>query len=155
MVDVNRMTHKMQEALQSAGGIATRRSHQGIDVEHLLQARLEQPDGLAPNLLEAAGVAPRDAGPRGDDLERERGALVHPIARAHAHRPQGVRARRAGADHVAEHGLDHAPPVDPRVTLAPLPSENVETGRDVELGIVQVAGGKNTRLAYLGFHISS
>src|SRR5437870_4681868 len=59
MVDVNRMTHKVQEALQSAGGIVTRRSHQGIDVEHLLQALLEQPDGLAPNLLEAAGVAPR------------------------------------------------------------------------------------------------
>src|SRR5713101_7791780 len=59
MVDVNRMTHKVQEALQSAGGIATRRSHQGIDVEHLLQTLLEQPDGLAPNLLEAAGVAPR------------------------------------------------------------------------------------------------
>src|SRR5881398_3694431 len=59
MVDVNRMTHKVQAALQSAGGIATRRSHQGIDVEHLLQALLEQPDGLAPNLLEAAGVAPR------------------------------------------------------------------------------------------------
>src|SRR5213594_3857195 len=59
MVDANRMTHKVQEALQSAGGIATRRSHQGIDVEHLLLALLEQPDGLAPNLLEAAGVAPR------------------------------------------------------------------------------------------------
>src|SRR6058998_1747022 len=59
MVDVNRMTHKVQEALQQAGGIATRRNHQGIDVEHLLQALLEQPDGLAPNLLEAAGVAPR------------------------------------------------------------------------------------------------
>src|SRR5437016_1933158 len=59
MMDVNRMTHKVQEALQSAGGIATRRSHQGIDVEHLLLALLEQPDGLAPNLLEAAGVAPR------------------------------------------------------------------------------------------------
>src|SRR5207244_713632 len=58
MVDVNRMTHKVQEALQSAGGIATRRSHQGIDVEHLLLALLEQPDGLAPNLLEAAGPAP-------------------------------------------------------------------------------------------------
>src|SRR5213596_1407360 len=58
MVDLNRMTHKVQEALQGAGGIATRRSHQGIDVEHLLQALLEQADGLAPNLLEAAGVAP-------------------------------------------------------------------------------------------------
>src|SRR5438876_57383 len=30
MVDLNRMTHKVQEALQSAGGIATRRSHQRV-----------------------------------------------------------------------------------------------------------------------------
>src|ERR1043166_8853858 len=59
MVDVNRMTHKVQEALQQAGGIASRRNHQGIDVEHLLLALLEQPDGLAANLLEAAGVAAR------------------------------------------------------------------------------------------------
>jgi ATP-dependent Clp protease ATP-binding subunit ClpB len=59
MVDVNRMTHKLQEALQQAGGIATRRNHQGIDVEHLLLALLEQSDGLAPNLLEAAGVSTR------------------------------------------------------------------------------------------------
>src|SRR5216117_4119358 len=59
MVDVNRMTHKVQEALQQAGGIATRRNHQGIDVEHLLLALLDQPDGLAGALLEATGVAPR------------------------------------------------------------------------------------------------
>src|SRR5882672_7919767 len=59
MVDPNKMTHKVQEALQQAGGIATRRNHQGIDVEHLLLALLEQPDGLVANLLEAAGVAPR------------------------------------------------------------------------------------------------
>src|SRR5262250_888458 len=59
MADVNRMTHKVQEALQQAGGIASRRGHQGIDVEHVLQALLEQPEGLARNILEAAGVAPR------------------------------------------------------------------------------------------------
>jgi ATP-dependent Clp protease ATP-binding subunit ClpB len=59
MVDVNRMTHKLQEALQQAGGIATRRNHQGIDTEHLLLAFLQQPEGLAASLLEAAGLAPR------------------------------------------------------------------------------------------------
>src|SRR6185295_11875393 len=59
MVDVNRMTHKVQEALQQAGGLATRRNHQGIDVEHLLLALLEQPEGIAAALLETAGVAPR------------------------------------------------------------------------------------------------
>ena len=44
MVDVNRMTHKLQEALQQAGGLAARRNHQGIDVEHLL-ARAARPGG--------------------------------------------------------------------------------------------------------------
>src|SRR5262245_4078852 len=64
MVDVNRMTHKLQEALQQAGGLATRRNHQGIDVEHLLEALIDQDGGLAPNLLEVAGYPPsqvRDA----------------------------------------------------------------------------------------------
>ena len=59
MVDVNRMTHKLQEALQQAGGLAARRNHQGIDVEHLLVSLLDQEGGLVSNLLEVAGVAPR------------------------------------------------------------------------------------------------
>ena len=68
MVDVNRMTVKVQEALQQAGGIAARRNHQGIDVEHLLLALLEEEGALAPALLEAAGVAPRAVR---EALERE------------------------------------------------------------------------------------
>src|SRR5437870_944923 len=68
MVDVNRMTLKVQEALQQAGGIAARRSHQGIDVEHLLLALLEDGGALASSLLEAAGVAPRAVR---EALERE------------------------------------------------------------------------------------
>ena len=68
MVDLNRMTVKVQEALQQAGGIAARRNHQGIDVEHLLMALLEQDGALGPALLEAAGVAPRAVR---DALERE------------------------------------------------------------------------------------
>jgi len=59
MADVNRMTQKVQEALQQGAGIATRRNHQGVDVEHLLLALLAQEGGLAPNLLELAGAAPR------------------------------------------------------------------------------------------------
>ncbi len=61
MVDPNRMTVKLQEALQRAGGIASRRSHQGIDVEHLLAALLESDEGLAAALFESAGIAPRAA----------------------------------------------------------------------------------------------
>src|SRR5438552_4123810 len=68
MADLNQLTHKVQEALQQAGGIASRRNHQGIDVEHLLLALLEQPEGLATNLLEAAGVASRALG---ESVERE------------------------------------------------------------------------------------
>lgn len=56
-MDMNRMTIKLQEALQTASSHATRRSHQGIDVEHLLLAFVEQDGGLAPSLLEQAGLS--------------------------------------------------------------------------------------------------
>ena len=55
-MDMNRMTIKLQEALQTASSHATRRSHQGIDVEHLLLAFVEQDGGLAASLLEQAGL---------------------------------------------------------------------------------------------------
>ena len=56
-MDMNRMTVKLQEALQAASAHAMRRSHQGIDVEHLLLAVVEQGGGLAGPLLEQAGVS--------------------------------------------------------------------------------------------------
>ncbi|HMZ98519.1 MAG TPA: ATP-dependent chaperone ClpB [Nitrospira sp.] len=57
-MDMNRMTVKLQEALQSASALAMRRGHQGIDVEHLLLALLEQERGIASSLFEQAGVSP-------------------------------------------------------------------------------------------------
>lgn len=56
-MDMNRMTIKLQEALQAASSHAGRRSHQGIDVEHLILAFLEQENGLAGSLLEGAGLS--------------------------------------------------------------------------------------------------
>ena len=56
-MDMNRMTIKLQEAFQTASSHATRRSHQGIDVEHLLLAFVEQERGLASSLLEQAGLS--------------------------------------------------------------------------------------------------
>lgn len=56
-MDLNRMTLKLQEALQSASALAMRRNHQGIDVEHLLLALLEQSEGSARPILEQAGVS--------------------------------------------------------------------------------------------------
>ncbi|MFQ5666004.1 MAG: ATP-dependent chaperone ClpB [Candidatus Binatia bacterium] len=54
-MNINRFTEKSQAALHEAQSIATRRSHQGVDVEHLLLAIVEQPDGLAPAVLQAGG----------------------------------------------------------------------------------------------------
>ena len=56
-MDMNRMTIKLQEALQTASSHATRRSHQGIDVEHLLLAFVEQDGSLAASLFEQAGLS--------------------------------------------------------------------------------------------------
>jgi ATP-dependent Clp protease ATP-binding subunit ClpB len=56
-MDINRMTIKLQEALQTASSHAARRSHQGIDVEHLLLACLEQEGGLASSLIEQSGLS--------------------------------------------------------------------------------------------------
>lgn len=56
-MDMNRMTIKLQEALQTASSYAARRSHQGIEVEHLLLAFVEQEGGLASSLLEQAGLS--------------------------------------------------------------------------------------------------
>lgn len=56
-MDMNRMTLKVQEALQAASALAMRRNHQGIDVEHVLAALLAQVDGSADPILEHSGVS--------------------------------------------------------------------------------------------------
>ncbi len=56
-MDMNRMTLKLQEALQAASAHAIRRNHQGIDAEHVVLALLDQTDGLTTPLLEQAGVS--------------------------------------------------------------------------------------------------
>jgi ATP-dependent Clp protease ATP-binding subunit ClpB len=53
-----RLTVKAQEALQAAQAQARRRDHQGVDVEHLLLALLEQPEGTARPVLEKIGADP-------------------------------------------------------------------------------------------------
>ena len=55
-MDLNRFTHKSQEALQAAQGIAARHNHQEVDVEHLLVALTEQEDGLVPRILTRSGA---------------------------------------------------------------------------------------------------
>ncbi|HKE63722.1 MAG TPA: ATP-dependent chaperone ClpB [Micromonosporaceae bacterium] len=57
-MDLNRLTQKSQEGLHDAQTRALRFNHSDVDGEHLLLALLEQPDGLAPRLLQRAGVEP-------------------------------------------------------------------------------------------------
>ena len=55
-MDFNRFTEKLQDAFRDAQSKAARSQQQQIDIEHLLLALLEQPSGLAPNLLLKADV---------------------------------------------------------------------------------------------------
>lgn len=55
-MDINKLTLKSQEALQTAQTKAIRFGHLEIDGEHLLLALLEQPDGLIPRIFEKMQV---------------------------------------------------------------------------------------------------
>jgi ATP-dependent Clp protease ATP-binding subunit ClpB len=55
-MDPNRLTEKTQEALHDAQTRALRYGHTEVDVEHLLLALLDQPEGLIPRLLTRAEV---------------------------------------------------------------------------------------------------
>jgi ATP-dependent Clp protease ATP-binding subunit ClpB len=57
-MDLNRLTQKSQEALHESQTKALRLGHVEVDGEHLLLALLDQPDGLVPRLLTAAGADP-------------------------------------------------------------------------------------------------
>ncbi|MEE4252760.1 MAG: ATP-dependent chaperone ClpB [Desulfuromusa sp.] len=61
MIDLNRTTQKVQEALQEAQSCALRLGHAEIDGEHLLLALCEQQDGLTPRLLQKLNIATVDA----------------------------------------------------------------------------------------------
>ena len=56
MIDINRTTQKVQEALQAAQAQALRLGHAEIDGEHLLQALCEPSDGLIPRLLKKLNI---------------------------------------------------------------------------------------------------
>jgi ATP-dependent Clp protease ATP-binding subunit ClpB len=49
-MDMNKLTHKSQEAVQAAQTRALRFGHQEVDGEHLLSCLLEQADGILPSI---------------------------------------------------------------------------------------------------------
>src|SRR6516162_8984685 len=58
-MDINRFTEKAQEAVLAARSLAARNGQTQIEPEHLLLALLEQEGGVAPAILQKAGL---DAG---------------------------------------------------------------------------------------------
>jgi ATP-dependent Clp protease ATP-binding subunit ClpB len=85
-MQLDKLTHKSQEALQEAQRLAREQSHQEMDGEHLLLALLGQDGSLVPELLARIGVPPERFGP---DLEKE-------LARRH--KVQGGGEPYAGRD---------------------------------------------------------
>ncbi len=55
-MDLQRLTEKSQDALRNAQGLAVRRGHQGVDVEHLLAALLDDEGGLVGTILQRTGA---------------------------------------------------------------------------------------------------
>ena len=53
---LDKLTTKSQEALQQAQGLAEKRNHQAIDVEHLLFALMGQKEGVVLALLQKLAV---------------------------------------------------------------------------------------------------
>ena len=57
-MDPNRLTEKAQDAIRQAQSLAQRHGHPQIDVEHVALALLGQDGGVAPRVVEKAGVSP-------------------------------------------------------------------------------------------------
>src|SRR5262249_4183790 len=56
-MDLEKFTEKAQQAIAGSQKIAARMNHQQIDVEHVLLSLLDQEEGLAPAILNKAGVS--------------------------------------------------------------------------------------------------
>src|ERR1039457_1072288 len=67
-MNIERFTHKAQEALQKTAQAARAEGHPEATPEHLTQALLLQGEGVVPALLERVGVAP---GLAREDVEKE------------------------------------------------------------------------------------
>lgn len=55
-MDIEKMTLKVQEALNLAQQTAVKMNHQQVDTEHLMYAMLTQDDGLIPRLIDKMGI---------------------------------------------------------------------------------------------------
>jgi ATP-dependent Clp protease ATP-binding subunit ClpB len=120
-MQMDRLTIKAQEALQTAQNLAREHSHQELDCEHLLLALAQQPESLVPELLEKLGVP---AAKLTADLNQE-------LTRRH--KVQG------GADIFAGQSLKKA--LDVAETEARKLKDDYVSTEHLLLGMVETAGG--------------
>jgi len=60
-MDIEKYTDRAKGFIQSAQGLALREGHQRFLPEHLLKVLLDDEEGLAANLIQAAGGNPKAA----------------------------------------------------------------------------------------------
>ena len=70
MMRLDRFTERAQDAAQRAVEIMARYGHTQVDIEHILMALLEQPEGVIPQILERLGVDVAQIQQRVDDVLR-------------------------------------------------------------------------------------
>jgi ATP-dependent Clp protease ATP-binding subunit ClpC len=68
---MDRFTERAQDAAQRAVQIMSRYGHTQVDIEHILLALLEQPDGVVPQLLEILTVDPAMLSERVEELLKQ------------------------------------------------------------------------------------
>jgi ATP-dependent Clp protease ATP-binding subunit ClpC len=68
---MDRFTERAQDAAQRAVQIMSRYGHTQVDIEHILLALLEQPDGVVPQLLEILNVDPAMISERVEELLKQ------------------------------------------------------------------------------------
>ena len=61
LMNIEKFTERSQGVIQSAQGLALRSGHQRFMPEHVLKILLDDTQGLAANLMTAAGARPQDA----------------------------------------------------------------------------------------------
>ena len=70
MMRLDRFTERAQDAAQRAVEVMARYGHTQVDIEHILVALLEQPEGVIPQILERLGVDIDQVQQRLDDVLR-------------------------------------------------------------------------------------
>src|SRR6185295_15148220 len=60
-MDFEKLTERVQGFFQSAQSVARNANHQQLTPEHLLKVLLDDEEGMAANLIQAAGGRPKEA----------------------------------------------------------------------------------------------